>query len=265
MVDVGIVLTENILKPRQAGPVEARAARGRATAAPARWAGAALTAVLTTVVSFLPVFTMEGAEGKLFKPLAYTKTFALIAFDRRGAGRHPPLAHLLGCAARPVRRGVERVVPHALRAVVDVRLVSLVVARARRGAPGGCRGSRSGPNADPRRTSCSPLGMIGCRAAAVPGRDPALATSRSCAWCLQPQGRVPVPADRARGASAWSCGSASRGSAIRSRVVAAVARSCPPSRTCGGRAREGLAAGPRRRSPASARSSCRVWTRARSS
>ena len=35
--------------------------------------------MLTTVVSFLPVFTMIGAEGKLFKPLAYTKTFALIA------------------------------------------------------------------------------------------------------------------------------------------------------------------------------------------
>ena len=28
-------------------------------------------------VSFLPVFTMEGPEGKLFKPLAYTKTFAM--------------------------------------------------------------------------------------------------------------------------------------------------------------------------------------------
>ena len=38
-----------------------------------------LTAIATTVVGFLPVFTMEGAEGKLFKPLAYTKTFALIA------------------------------------------------------------------------------------------------------------------------------------------------------------------------------------------
>ena len=38
-----------------------------------------LTAVATTVVSFLPVFTMEAAEGKLFEPLAWTKTFALIA------------------------------------------------------------------------------------------------------------------------------------------------------------------------------------------
>src|SRR5690606_26112912 len=42
-------------------------------------ASAILTAVSTTIVSFLPVFTLEAAEGKLFGPLAYTKTFALIA------------------------------------------------------------------------------------------------------------------------------------------------------------------------------------------
>jgi len=40
---------------------------------------AILTAVSTTIVSFLPVFTLQAAEGKLFGPLAFTKTFALIA------------------------------------------------------------------------------------------------------------------------------------------------------------------------------------------
>ena len=40
---------------------------------------AVLTAVSTTVISFLPVFTMIGEEGKLFKPLAFTKTFALVS------------------------------------------------------------------------------------------------------------------------------------------------------------------------------------------
>src|SRR3546814_20444517 len=39
--------------------------------------GALSTAMLTTIISFLPVFAMEAQEGKLFKPLAYTKTFAL--------------------------------------------------------------------------------------------------------------------------------------------------------------------------------------------
>lgn len=40
-------------------------------------APAVSTALATTIVSFLPVFFMEHAEGKLFKPLAFTKTFAL--------------------------------------------------------------------------------------------------------------------------------------------------------------------------------------------
>src|SRR5690625_7274696 len=42
-------------------------------------AGAVMIAIVTTVISFLPVFTMEAAEGKLFRPLAYTKPFALLA------------------------------------------------------------------------------------------------------------------------------------------------------------------------------------------
>lgn len=94
MVDVGIVLTENILKKS----ADARTARERfeAVFAGASEVGSAvLTAVLTTVVSFLPVFTMEGAEGKLFRPLAYTKTFALIASVIVALVIIPPAAHML--------------------------------------------------------------------------------------------------------------------------------------------------------------------------
>ena len=40
--------------------------------------GAILTAVATTIISFIPIFVLEAAEGKLFRPLAYTKTFALV-------------------------------------------------------------------------------------------------------------------------------------------------------------------------------------------
>ncbi len=42
-------------------------------------ASAITTALATTVVSFIPVFAMESAEGKLFRPLAFTKTFALLS------------------------------------------------------------------------------------------------------------------------------------------------------------------------------------------
>lgn len=94
MVDMGVVLSENIvqylqrLKPGES----ALDAVFRATS---EVGGAILTAVSTTVISFLPVFTMEASEGKLFRPLAYTKTFALLASLFVALFVLPPLAHLL--------------------------------------------------------------------------------------------------------------------------------------------------------------------------
>jgi len=40
--------------------------------------GPSFFALLVIAVSFLPVLTLEAQEGRLFKPLAYTKTFAMI-------------------------------------------------------------------------------------------------------------------------------------------------------------------------------------------
>ena len=94
MVDMGIVLCENILRHLdRAPPGEDR--MKVVYQATSEVGGAVLTAVLTTVVSFLPVFVMEAAEGKLFKPLAYTKTFALLASIIVALTVIPPFAHLL--------------------------------------------------------------------------------------------------------------------------------------------------------------------------
>ncbi len=94
VVDMGIVLTENMLQHlEKADSKESRfAILYRASS---EVGGAVLTAVATTIISFLPVFTMIGAEGKLFKPLAYTKTFALFASIIIALTLLPPLAHLL--------------------------------------------------------------------------------------------------------------------------------------------------------------------------
>jgi Cu(I)/Ag(I) efflux system membrane protein CusA/SilA len=78
MVDLGIILNENILKHIEEAP-EDRPLIQTIYKASSEVSSAILTAVATTVVSFLPVFTLEAAEGKLFGPLAYTKTFALVA------------------------------------------------------------------------------------------------------------------------------------------------------------------------------------------
>jgi Cu(I)/Ag(I) efflux system membrane protein CusA/SilA len=78
MVDMGVILSENMLTHMEERDPEESLLEVifRATS---EVASAVLTAVLTTIVSFLPVFTMVAAEGKLFRPLAYTKTFALVA------------------------------------------------------------------------------------------------------------------------------------------------------------------------------------------
>ena len=58
-------------------------------------ASAITTAITTTIVSFLPVFLMINAEGKLFQPLAYTKTFVLAASILVALFLLPVLAYLL--------------------------------------------------------------------------------------------------------------------------------------------------------------------------
>ncbi len=94
IVDMGIVLSENILR-RLDGARDDESRIEVIYRATTEVGGAVLTAVATTVVGFLPVFTMEAAEGKLFKPLAYTKTFALIASIIIALTILPAAAHVL--------------------------------------------------------------------------------------------------------------------------------------------------------------------------
>lgn len=94
MVDMGIIICENILKHLDEAPPEEDRLLVVFRAA-SEVGSAILTAVLTTVVSFLPVFTMTGAEGKLFQPLAFTKTFCLIASVVAALTIIPALAHIL--------------------------------------------------------------------------------------------------------------------------------------------------------------------------
>lgn len=108
MVDMGIILTENILKYLDEAP-DSESSLHTVFKASNEVAGAVVTAVTTTVVSFLPVFTMIGAEGKLFRPLAFTKTFALLASVVVALTIIPPAAHLLmGGRRKPSREKSHR-------------------------------------------------------------------------------------------------------------------------------------------------------------
>ena len=78
MVDVGVILSENII--RHLNEADNKLSINTVVYnATIEVSGAIVTAVMTTIISFIPVFTMIGAEGKLFRPLAFTKTFALTA------------------------------------------------------------------------------------------------------------------------------------------------------------------------------------------
>ena len=65
--------------------------------------GAVLTAMATTIVSFLPIFAMEAQEGKMFQPLAFTKTFALLSALVLGYVVLPTLAYWVFSVPRPQR------------------------------------------------------------------------------------------------------------------------------------------------------------------
>jgi Cu(I)/Ag(I) efflux system membrane protein CusA/SilA len=94
MVDVGVILSENIIRhlDEDNGTQSINTVVYNATA---EVSGAIVTAVMTTIISFIPVFTMIGAEGKLFRPLAFTKTFALTASIIVALFLIPPFAAFL--------------------------------------------------------------------------------------------------------------------------------------------------------------------------
>jgi Cu(I)/Ag(I) efflux system membrane protein CusA/SilA len=94
MVDVGVVMVESILRNMEASPPAGGKERSRLIYKSVKEvAGALSTGMLTTIISFLPVFAMQAQEGKLFKPLAFTKTFALISAFLLGFALLPTVAY----------------------------------------------------------------------------------------------------------------------------------------------------------------------------
>jgi Cu(I)/Ag(I) efflux system membrane protein CusA/SilA len=84
MVDMGIIIMENIyaeLADWEAfgSPGGRRQRLVVIREAAAEVVPAVITAVSTTIVSFLPVFLLTGRDHRLFAPLAWTKTFALVS------------------------------------------------------------------------------------------------------------------------------------------------------------------------------------------
>ncbi len=95
MVDMGIVVSENVLRHLEQADDDTESTLEVVHRATMEVGGAVLTSVATTIIGFLPVFVMTGAEGKLFKPLAFTKTFALFASVALALTVLPAFAHAI--------------------------------------------------------------------------------------------------------------------------------------------------------------------------
>jgi len=78
MVDAAIVMIENAHKHLERAPPDQPRTHILINAA-SEVGPALFFSLLVITVSFLPIFALEAQEGRMFKPLAYTKTFAMAA------------------------------------------------------------------------------------------------------------------------------------------------------------------------------------------
>ena len=123
MVDAAIVMVENAHRHlERLAPGESRLA---AISAACREVGPALFfSLLVITISFLPVFTLEAQEGRLFRPLAYTKTFAMAGAALLSVTLVPVLMLLFirGPVPDERRNPIVRVLIRAYRPVIDTVL-----------------------------------------------------------------------------------------------------------------------------------------------
>jgi Cu(I)/Ag(I) efflux system membrane protein CusA/SilA len=82
LVDAGIVVTENVIRHAEAYAEEHGEYRSKITQITleaTRLVGRPIFYAMTIIIlAFVPVFALTGMEGKLFHPLAFTKTFAMV-------------------------------------------------------------------------------------------------------------------------------------------------------------------------------------------
>jgi Cu(I)/Ag(I) efflux system membrane protein CusA/SilA len=128
LADAAIVLIENAHVRLAAAP--AGADRKRIITDACKEVGRPIFfSLLLITVSFLPIFTLAGQAGRLFTPLAYTKTFAMFAAALLSITLAPPLMVLLlkgrfrGEATNPVSRILRTIYEPIARLAVRLRVV----------------------------------------------------------------------------------------------------------------------------------------------
>ncbi|AOS96324.1 Cation efflux system protein CusA [Microbulbifer aggregans] len=134
MVDGAIVMIENLHKHMERTPLTERN-RWQVVAEAASEVGPPLFfSLLIITLSFLPVFALEGQEGRLFSPLAYTKTYAMAVAAGLAITLVPVLmgyfvrGHVKPEQANPINRALTAVYRPALELAVRFPRLVLVTA-----------------------------------------------------------------------------------------------------------------------------------------
>jgi Cu(I)/Ag(I) efflux system membrane protein CusA/SilA len=138
MIDAGIVMVENAHKHLERRvDKDDDAVRVAAILAACREVGPALFfSLLIVTVSFLPVFTLEAQEGRLFAPLAFTKTFAMAGGALLSVTLLPMLmvylvrGRILPESRNPLNRVMIAVYRPVIRAVLRFRWATVALAAA---------------------------------------------------------------------------------------------------------------------------------------
>jgi Cu(I)/Ag(I) efflux system membrane protein CusA/SilA len=139
LVDAGIVVTENAFRYVEQRGVDPRDRRRvwDAVRESTRLVGRPVFFSMAIILlAFIPVFALTGQEGKLFHPLAFTKTFAVLAATVIAVTLVPVLCTLLlggkfhAEESNPVMRGLRRVYQPALRTALAHRVLTITAAAA---------------------------------------------------------------------------------------------------------------------------------------
>ncbi|HLN85041.1 MAG TPA: CusA/CzcA family heavy metal efflux RND transporter, partial [Candidatus Limnocylindrales bacterium] len=136
MVDASIIMVENAHKRLEQWEAAGRPGeRVEVLIAAAKEVGKPLFfSLLIITVSFLPVFTLEAQEGRLFKPLAFTKTFAMFSAALLSITLAPVLMVLLirgrihSETKNPINRLLIAIYEPVVRTVLRFKIITLVLA-----------------------------------------------------------------------------------------------------------------------------------------
>jgi Cu(I)/Ag(I) efflux system membrane protein CusA/SilA len=141
MVDAAIVMIENAHKHLERAPSDKP--RSEVLIEAASEVGPALFfSLLIITVSFLPIFTLEAQEGRLFKPLAFTKTFAMAAAAMLSITLVPALmilfvrGRIIPEHRNPVNRFLIWIYRPIIRGVLKAKTLTIAIALALLAATG---------------------------------------------------------------------------------------------------------------------------------